>query len=65
MKKLAHSKDPRSNELITYQGEVPTYLLPELLKFKRLEITWGDKDYIESINKTILRKEIHLRALLS
>ncbi len=58
MKKLAHSKDPRSNELITYQGEVPTYLLPELLKFKRLEITWGDKDYIESINKTILRKEI-------
>lgn len=34
MEILAHSKKQRGNELITYQGEVPTYLLPELLKFK-------------------------------
>lgn len=44
MKILAHSKDPRSNELITYQGEIPTYLLPKILKFKKLEVTWNKID---------------------
>jgi len=36
MKILAHSKESRGNELITYQFELPTYLIPELLKFKNI-----------------------------
>lgn len=42
MKILAHSKENRGNELITYQFGLPTYLLPELLKFKKMEVTWID-----------------------
>lgn len=47
MKTLAYSKDQRGNELITYQFELPTYLLPEILKFKKMEITWRDLTYID------------------
>jgi len=57
MKILAHSKDPRGNELITYQGEIPTYLLPELLKFKKMEITWIE---FKRINNVDYSKDIFL-----
>lgn len=43
MKILARSKEGRGNELSTYQFECPTYLLPELLKFKKMEVTWNEK----------------------
>lgn len=50
MKILAHSKDHRSNELITYQFNLPTYLLPEILYWKnKMEITWNSKKYEDFI----------------
>lgn len=56
MKILAHSKDPRSNELITYQGEIPTYLLPKILKFKKLEVTWNKIAYNDWVLPKVGRK---------
>jgi len=60
MKILAHSKESRGNELITYQFELPTYLIPELLKFKKMEITWNriKLQKINNENEVLLHAEI-------
>ena len=61
---LAHSREPRGNELIIFQAEISTYTLLNLLKsMKEMEITWSDLEFggfVRTYEVTITTSDIAL-----